>query len=201
MEYADLPLNIKLDDRVRTVVLPSYGDGSCLVHSILLAVCLRYREAVVKKDHNSRIEIARKLRDDMADILATKNEDKNKTYYETIADGAYPSFAEHNPEFKLEAIQKHLRSSEQMWEWSVGIIEEILNIQVYIIDEKTRKIYQRPGLPKKLPSVVIWGTPGHFCTIGCLNKNHPENGVTLYFAPEHELIQSLMSHILANKKV
>lgn len=201
MEYYDLPLNIQLDPRIKTVVLPSYGDGSCLVHSILMAVCLRYRDAVVQKNHQTRVEMARKLRNDMADILANTNPNGKGTYYETIANGAYPSFAEHNPEFELKAIQAHLRSNEQMWEWSVGIIEEVLNIQVYIIDESSRKIYQRPGLPKHLPSVVIWSTPGHFQTIGCMNKDRPENGVTLYFAPEHEFIQCLVFHLMSNKKV
>lgn len=128
------------------------GDGSCLIHAILYSISPRYRN-MTSPERNVYVK---KIRGEMAEILPEHWDKLNTSELSKV----YPD------KYSLEGIQRHLRSTEYLDEFSVWFLEEIFNINIIVFSEKDDSIYER-GIIKKdrKATTLINYTGNHFETI------------------------------------
>lgn len=180
--------------RIRTFL-----DGNCMFHALAKAYFKPY--IVGKKDGEpfDRREFIQNLRKDLAKTLGSKvNDDKNKdkTYYQILANGELENIAKDMPEYSLKNMQKELSSSTPVSNYFNEFISDQLNIDIYILDSKTKDIYMTGTdlklLYKKRRSIVILYMPGHYELVGLMNE---ENYIETYFPPTHPFILKLQERM------
>ena len=164
------------------VVFETIGDGSCFIHSVLLSFNKEYRDL----DQGGRRLMVAKLRSDLSDVLSEKTGEK--TYYEKLSRGQIKELSDVLPEMKLHHMQRYLKSRNWITMFYLELISDQLDIDIIIIDEKTKKVYQTGDKEiyyKNRETVIInYIEDAHFESIGV---KVGKRAVTL-FSPECELI-------------
>lgn len=168
------------------------ADGSCFFHAICKAFFKPYIMGKIEDKNFDRREFVRKLRSDLAKMLAVKidPQDKNsKTYYETLSKGELPNIAQNIPEYSLENMQKELDSNLPISNIYNEFISDQLDIDLYILDSIKRDVYMTATderiLYKNRYSVVLLYLPGHYELVGLMHKN---SNVETYFPPDSSFI-------------
>jgi hypothetical protein len=157
--------------------IPTLEDGSCFLHAILYAISPYYR----KLEKRKKISFARKLRDDLADVLPE--------YYPDLSRGELKNLSKEIKETKLAKMQDFLRSSQWFNQLYLEFISNIFEIDIYIIDYKRNNLYNtgdRELLYKDRPSVIIgYQDENHFETLAAKDL---EGEKRTYFSPKSDII-------------
>lgn len=171
--------NIKrnmLDDP-NLCILPAMGDGSCLIHSILLS----YNEEYINAKKARRKEIAREIRDSLSCLLPFA--------YSKLGRGYYIQVSKIIQEYSLESMMATLRSDESLDYTFFEFICDKLNKDLYILDLKTKKPYitkEEDLYQKGRDSIIIGYNGSHYDLIGL--RNPETKTVTTLFNSNHPLI-------------
>ena len=166
-----------LKDYPNLCLLPAIGDGSCLIHAILLS----YNEEYINEKKTRRKEMAREIRDSLACLLPF--------VYSELGRGYYKQVSESIPEYSLDAMIATLRSDEDLDYTFFEFICDKLNKDLYILDLKTGKPYitkEEDLYQKGRDSIIIAFNGSHYDLIGL--RNPETKGITTLFSPRHPLI-------------
>jgi len=171
-------------------------DGSCFFHALAKSYFKPY--IVGKKDGEpfDRKEFIKNLRKDLSKTLGSKVDPQNpksKTYYQILSNGELESISKSMPEYSLENMQKELDSSTPVSNYFNEFISNQLNIDIYILDSKTKDVYMVGAdlklLYKNRRSVVILYMPGHYELVGLINDE--SSYIETYFLPNHPFIAKI----------
>jgi len=167
------------------VAFDTIGDGSCFIHSVMYSFNKDYRTL----DKNGRREMVAKLRSDLADVLDEKKGEK--TYYERLSRGQIKELSEVLPEMKLSNMKRFLKSRSWITMFYLELISNQLDLDIVIIDEKTKKIYKTGDKEiyfKHRDTVLVnYIEEAHFESVGVKAGDR----VITLFSPDCELIQKL----------
>jgi len=179
-------------------------DGNCLFHALAKAYFKPYITGKKDGEPFDRKEFIMHLRRDLAKTLTSKvnpQDPKSKTYYATLANGELENISKAMPEYSLESMQKELGSSSPVSNYFNEFISNELNIDIYILDSKTKDVYMTGTnmelLYKDRRSVVILYMPGHYELIGLMND---ESYIETYFPPTHPFIIKLRERMQSKMK-
>jgi hypothetical protein len=160
------------------------GDGNCFFHSILLSLSEKYK--------NEKCE---KIRKEMSQELRTKIASKIESEYENLLNGEIKHFSKFVPEFDKEFMVKMLKSNNSIGYGYVQIIMELLKINIFILDEKTKNVY--PFIKEEANemyiynySIIIYYFKEHYETVGFVSKSMK---IKTIFKSDSKLIQFLKS--------
>lgn len=163
-------------------IVPVLGDGSCYFHSILQASSPLYQRANLLE----RKTYAREFRDSLAAHLPE--------VYSQMSNGALSTFAEYNPEYRLENLIQELKSNSPVDYVYHEVVSNLIQKDIYIIHGMQKyvvKLGNTQLLYKHRPSIVIYYTPGHYQVLG-LKEN---DTLHLLFSPDHPFICHLRNQI------
>ena len=184
------------------VRIGTIGDGSCFFHALLKAFYAPYAN---KNKYSIRVDLARKLRRDLASILEMKDPDSvaNETYYQTAAKGSWVEYskqqligANFGVDFRLPAIQTSLNSSGDVGDEVYQFVGDLLGINIYVMN--ATQIDLHPMLNTSIggryqPSVVIAGNGYHYETVGI--DSGLGVGIQTVFYPNDPFLIALRSKI------
>jgi hypothetical protein len=163
-------------------------DGSCMFHAIAKAYFKPYIMGKVGEGVFDRQEFVRNLRKDLALALPAA--------YSQLANGELEEISKTMPKYSLSSLQQELDSNSPVSNYFNEFISNQLNIDIYVLDAKTKDVYMFAAdlkiLYKNRKSVVILYLPGHYELIGLL---HNSSTVETYFPPTHPLIQKIRERI------
>jgi hypothetical protein len=177
------------------VLIGSPPDGSCLFHSILRGFNKEYNISTLER----RVEMARNMRNLLADAINQTVHDTNVTYYELMARGNLSSLGKTYSDYSLENLQKLLRSTQSVGIEFIEALGHFLSLDIYIIDMKTKDLYFMGSdmslYHKGRRSIILGYTQisdkrfddGHYETIGLNVKNE----IFTLFDPENFVVKSL----------
>lgn len=117
-------------------VIPTLGDGDCLIHAILGCTNSLYK----KSDKKAKRLLARQLRNDLADLLDV--EINNTTFYQKLSRGQAAEISKYIIELKKENMQKMLRSSAWLTATFIELLSMVFDINIVIISEREKDIYR-----------------------------------------------------------
>ena len=181
-------IEIKFLQEFDLVRVATEMDGNCLFHAIAKAYFKPYIMGKVGEGVFDRSEFVRNLRKDLALALPTA--------YSKLANGELAEIAKTMPKYSLKNLQKELDSNSPVSNYFNEFISDSLNIDIYILDAKTKDVYMFGAdlklLYKNRKSVVILYLPGHYELIGLL---HNSSNVETYFSPTHPLIKKIRARI------
>ena len=176
------------------VLFSTPSDGSCLLHAILFAYNQNYR---LEKQGNkiiSRHDYTRRLRRELANLLAAPVNPLDPTsprHYDLIARGSLGEMSEHHPDYTLEGMQQTLDSHDPLDYIFFEFIGDVLDKDLYILDEVKQDLLltgEEDLYQKDRPSIVLGYRNNHYELIGLLD----ENGVTrTLFNPDDPFITQL----------
>ena len=176
------------------VVLPTIGDGNCFFHAILRAFNRDYKD----KGIGDRVNMARTLRNGLADLMEEIDPLTGKNYYSGLNNGELEKISYGVKEYNLEALQKELRSSSPVDNIYQELVSNLINKDVYIIDGTKKDMYQIGSAfslyYKGRNSVIIYYIPGHFEVVGI---KHSDGSIDTHFTPENPLIQACKERLLS----
>jgi hypothetical protein len=188
-------MNIKMSFRIEKLVyefnvINAIGDGSCMFHSILQG----FNKSYINSSFEDKIKIIRQFRKDLSEIL---DEDiDGKMCYKQLSRGSLEEFSQIVPETSLQNMKKSLSSNEWGDVRFLELISNILNIDIYIIWNKTKKIYSlgdKELYYKNRDSIIILNSGNfHFDTIGLKT----ENGTRTLFDKNEPVIKQLRSKLV-----
>lgn len=192
-------------DRFEIYVNSAPADGNCMFHALAYAMFKNYKLELVNGKYVSRYNIVKSLRNSIANKLESVNPDTFKTFYETIGDGMFVSYSEHMEKYSLKSLQELFRSSIPVRLEMFTIMEQVLDHNIFILDENTEDIYVTGIVPRDLPSVVLYYThddeldtyddelnTGHFETISVIGRSGKH---TTHFDFKHPFIQLLVQRL------
>jgi len=113
------------------------GDGSCFLHAVLRSIWTPYKELDISEKYKTVTE----LRHELADIIDTKKDTDGLVYYQKLSRGKLEEISKCIDHTKLEEMKRFLRSNEYFTHLYLEFISEVFNIDIYIIDYKTMKLY------------------------------------------------------------
>ena len=117
------------------VILSTIGDGSCFLHSVLLAFNKKY----IESDNKERKKIVYKLRKDLSKVLEEKENDKS--YYENLSRGEIEELSLALPDLKIDKMKKYLNSHNWINIFYLELISNQLNIDILIYNQRSKKFY------------------------------------------------------------
>jgi len=180
-------------------------DGSCLFHCIANAMNKSYKLGEKNGKPFDRSSFIRGFRKELALKLESRvdsTDPESKIWYDTISRGRLREFTEGeelHPDaarYTLEEMQNELMSSNPVDFIYNELISEILNVDIYILDNNTRDVYMIGNdvslYYKNRNSIVILYMPGHYDLVG-INTN---NGIRTFFGPNHQLIETIRDRIV-----
>lgn len=192
VENRPVKLNIPGSGRYNTVVIPSPGDGSCFLHSVLMAFYIPYRTEQYQGRYCSRSKIVKEFRKErlVDSLLATDDHDpERRPYYQTIGNGTIADLGRHDPFYSLEGLQKFLKSDDHMGDESYSLVQAVVRRAIYIIDGKSGDIYPLGQVPPSdLDSICLYYFPGHYETLGLMEN---DGDIVTHFKPTHSFIKLL----------
>ena len=167
------------------ITIDTIGDGSCLLHAILFSFNRSYRNS----NYLSRINMVHDLRRNLAEVL--EEQENDKTYYQNLSRGEIEELSKFLGDMKLSNMKKHLCSSRWLNIFYLELISNQLNIDIIIINEKNRKIYQtgdKELLLRNRNTVLInYIEDAHFESIGI----ETSDGISTFFSPNSKVIKDL----------
>jgi len=167
------------------VTVDTIGDGSCLLHSVLYSFNRKYRNS----NFNDRIKMVDEIRKELSKVLEEKENDK--TYYQNLSRGEIEEISKFLNEMSIEYMKKYLCSRKWLNIFYLELISNQFNIDIIIINEKNRKIYQtgdKELLLKERNTVLInYIEDTHFESIGMVTPG----GIKTFFSPDSQVIRDL----------
>ena len=167
------------------VTIDTIGDGSCLLHAILFSFNRSYRNG----NYLSRIKMVHGLRRNLAEVL--EEQENDKTYYQNLSRGEIEEISKFLGDMKLDNMKRHLCSSKWLNIFYLELISNQLNIDIIIINEKNRKIYETGDnelLLKNRNTVLInYIEDAHFESIGL----ETYEGISTFFSSDSQVIRDL----------
>ena len=159
-------------------------DGSCFFHCIADSFYGPYQKGTI-----NRAQYVRQMRKELSLILPSKNQD-GRVWYDTLSKGTLNEFSKNVPEFSLQNMIALLDSSDYVDNRYNEFISNVLNKDIYILDNSRKDVYMIPGdddiLYKNRESIVILYLPKkkHYDLVGVVEGNV----LRTLFRPEHPLI-------------
>lgn len=179
------------------VIVPTINDGNCYFHAILRAFNESYIGAKTTFD---RINLARTLRNMLADRLIETDPITGQDYYNGLLNGTIEQYARGAQEYSKENLRKELLSSHPVDNIYQELISNFFNKDIYIIDGETRDIYHIDNFNvyyKGRNSIVIYYNAGHFEVLGVKRSN---GNIETLFTPEHPLIELCRNRLIEEIK-
>ena len=166
------------------------GDGSCFIHAVLGCFCKPYISGSVKVKRDLVIQ----FRKDLSESLDMKK--NKKTFYENLSRGEIEELSQHIPSLKKEAMKKYLESNNWLTQEYIELISEILNINIYIVDENKNNFYilgDNDIYYKKRNSVIIkYIDQYHYETCGLVVK---KDYIQTFFKYNSDVIKKINNRI------
>ena len=170
------------------VKFDTIGDGSCLLHSILFSFNKTYRSL----SYSDRIKMVDSLREYLSNVLEEK--ENKKTYYENLSRGEMMEFGKYVREANIEYMKKYLKTRKWLSVVYLELISNQLNIDIIILDQKNRKIYNTGDKEiyfKNRNTVIInYIEDTHFESVGIELGN-----IKTFFDPNCEIIKNMKKMI------
>lgn len=170
-------------------------QNSCYFHAVLRA----YNESYIENENvDYRTGMARTLRNLLAEKLDSRNI-QGERIYDLLSQGTFKSYSEAVPEYSLDQMISMLTGNEQVDHRFQELLCEVLELDIYMVDGKTRDIYRLCNEEiyiKNRPSVVLIYEPGHYSLLG----RPDEDRVMTKFSPNDELIKALKLRIRTKSK-
>ena len=177
------------------ITIDTPADGNCLFHAILNATSMSYRLGMIHNKEIPRSNIVEAARIDLSAKLNTKPEGSEKTYYERLYDGHIKEFANHVPEFALQAMQSMLKPGNAIGYGYLGYLSDVFDIDIYILDGSTNDIYISDELPFHCKgtrdSVVLRYINSHYELVGLLK----EQEIVSYFSHDNLFLKFLYQKV------
>ena len=172
------------------VVLAVPADGSCLLHSLLLAFDQSYRLEKRNGSYISRSNIVKSFRQELANFLAAPVDPldpQSRSYYDLLANGTLREAAQVQPEYSLTNMQNQLRHSQKFISYPyLEFIANILNKDIYILSGQHHDVYMTTAedlYQKGRPSIVLYFEHSHFQLVGI--KEAEGDIKTLFFSDDY----------------
>lgn len=176
------------------VIISTPSDGSCFFHSVLRAFNRGYIKAT---SQSQRTDISRLLRDSLATEFAEIDPDTDSSYYNGFGRGNLATLGSSCNEYRMDYLQKTLRSNDMVGHEFLESICKFLRIDVYIIFDKTHDVYPLGNdldlYYKNRSSIVLYfyqssQNSGHYEVVGLL---HEDGSIGTLFNQNHHLIKSI----------
>lgn len=174
------------------------GDGSCLLHAILLGFASGYRSKCIQGQELNRVDYVRNMRQKLGLFLYEKDEHGIRVY-DRLGNGNLASLGAQGDEalkYTIEYMYAHIVSTSDLEFQMLELISWFVQRNILILSANTRDVY-KTGLvvdtyrPEWF-SVVLWhtggGDGGHFDLVGISH----ENMIVTHFTHEHPLVQSIL---------
>lgn len=172
-------------------------DGNCLFHAIAYSFFVPYRTQTLVGVTTTRLEIVRKLRKKLSNLLSEPVNPPNKTtYYQTINRGTLPENSLSVPAFELKNMQAELDSNHALGFGYLDLIARALDKDIYILDAARQDIYA--GDETQLVctgtrnSIVIYYMDGHYETLGVYGE---DGQIVTHFLPTNPFIRALKARV------
>jgi SAM-dependent methyltransferase len=182
--------------------IATIGDGNCFVHSLLKSFYRPYQE---NGDYRYRVDMAKKIRRDLALILTEENPDyPGHTYWSTTGNGALPRLTmqevldpniieAYNVDYSVAGIQRLLNSNRFLGNETYSLVADVFNLDVYILQATADELYPQTNTlyshPANRPrnAVIIMGDGNHFEVIALRTPT----GLQTIFPPGDPFLQTL----------
>lgn len=181
-------------------IIKVLGDGNCFFH----AICRAYFEPYITGKLNgkviSRKDIVTKLRKDISLSLDTVVNDKGLTLYESLGNGEILKLGKMATEFSLEAMKKHLDSTEQCGDEILELVSTVLDKNIFLIDLENQDVYVTTDIEKLYKEnrscvVLLYNMEDHYDTCAI---SHNGNFIT-HFKFDNPFIQFLYNRLKEKK--
>jgi hypothetical protein len=168
------------------IQMETIGDGSCFFHAIAYSMYELYK----KSSQIERRKIVRSIRNELADKLSV-TQDNGKTVYQNLSRGKLEEFSLCVPEYSLNSMINILKSDRSVDNIFNELVSNILNVDIYLLDGKTKDVYITGNdddiLYKHRNSVVVLYTPGHYSLVVIKD----DNDYLSLFEPDHSFIKKI----------
>lgn len=183
-------------------------DGSCLFHAIANGINKSYKLGIKDGRPLDRSSYIRDFRNDLSIKLGSHvdiTDPESPIWYDTISRGNLREFTqpidgeELHPSaarYTLEQMQKELASSNPVDFIYNELISELLDIDIYILDNETNDVYivgdDLSLYYKNRNSIVLLYVPGHYDLVGIKTNN----GISTLFTHNHPFIEAIRDRLV-----
>lgn len=144
----------------------SPGDGHCLIHSVAFSVYLPYRTGKLYGKSVSQDSIVKKFREDMAKRLEKIDVKTGKKFYDTVGNGNLASLGKADPEYySLDSLKKLLLSSKNLGPEIIIVLEHLIKVNIYILDERHVDVVTRDESNNYQKSIVVYYSHHHYTPV------------------------------------
>lgn len=182
MKINNLPYNFKR--------VPTIGDGSCFLHSVVAGMCPQYHQLKQKE----KMLLVKAIRHDLALAL------KDDPIYQSLSRGEIEEISKNVKEMSKQYMQAYLVSGAWINMNFVELISNALNVNIIIIRHKTKDFYYS-GDPeiyfkKRRDSLFIYYyDDAHFEAM----KVETVDGYESLFSPRSNIVRDCMKKLFKNK--
>jgi hypothetical protein len=160
--------------------LHTIGDGNCFFHAVLNAFSVEYKDS----DVQGRRKLAMNIREKLAIELDTR--------YQNLSRGTLAEFSKFVPDYTLENMKSILRSNAPVDNSYNELISDVLDIDIYLLDNNSKKVYitgdDSEILHKGRKTVVLLVVPGHYDFVGIRLS---DTEALTFFEPDHPLVTTI----------
>lgn len=161
-------MNIK---GLNLIPIPTIGDGSCLIHSILQAFSKTYNNL---KSDNEKMILVKETRFNLSEILDLEVE-KEKTVYQFLSRGEMKELSKEIKLLDINNLKNYLKSNQYLTFHFIELLSEIFDINIIIISSKEKDLYHTGDnellIKKNRDCIIInYIDQHHFETISINNK-------------------------------
>ena len=187
------------------VRMATLKGSSSLLHAIANSAYVNYRKGTLTDGKVvSQTDWVKELRSTLAKYLREPHSKSGGqvSYYNSLFGGDIVNIAKTNPEYRLENMEKKLRSDENIGVEFIHYIAEFLDLDIYVIDLAIMDIYNYGANDFSLylkgrTSVVVGYINDHFETIAI--KRSPQT-YDMPFFPDNKLIVKIKARLEQQKK-
>lgn len=153
------------------VSIPTIGDGSCLIHSVLQAFNTDYQ----KMTSSERMKLAKNVRKDLSAVLDYKLK-SGSTVYQNLSRGELGGMSEEIDEASMDYMKDYLDSRQYLTFHYIELLSEIFDLNIIIVSQKEKDFYYTGDhelLIKKRDTIFVnYIDQTHFETMGLSNGSY-----------------------------
>lgn len=175
-------------------VLHVLGDGSCLIHAVLLAYNQDYRIERQGSRFVSRQDQAVQFRHQLAHYLSMPSDPLqpgSPSQYLLLGRGNLPQVSIKFPQYTLDNMKKTLTTQESLDYMYFEPISDYINKDIYVLDNQKQDVYitgEEDLYQKGRESIIILFTGNHYDLVGLSDDR---GVIQTLFAPDHPLIEAI----------